>query len=109
MQLKEVHSKLLELEIPVAYMALDESESECPAQYVVYYESGTDIRGGDYINLINDMTVKVELYSDHKDTALEERLENLFSEYDLSKDCTYIDDEKMHETIYEFNVINKRS
>ena len=49
----------------------------------------------------------MELYTDYKDFALEQALEAVLKGMGLSwaKSETYIDSEKMHETVYETEVL----
>lgn len=84
MELEEIREKLLTLGIPVAYLQFKSPQT---LPYVVYYESDTEITGADHYNLYRDVEITIELYSDTKNTALERRLENLFREVEIDKDC----------------------
>ena len=50
--------------------------------------------------------VSIELYTDEKDHKLEERIEEIFKNYNVSwkKEETYIDSEQMYEVLYQMEV-----
>ena len=50
--------------------------------------------------------VSIELYTDEKDHKLEERIEEIFKNYNGSweKEETYIDSEQMYEVLYQMEV-----
>lgn len=103
MELSEIKLKLDTLKIPVAYMHFNKPQ-ELP--FAVFYESGTDIRGADHYNLIRDVTITIELYTEKKQPALERQLENLFRDTEIRKAAdTYIKDEDMYLTSFEFDTI----
>lgn len=104
--LAEIYEKLCTLNIPVAYLSFTQPQS---LPFCVYYESGGDIYGADNKNLIERKNITIELYSEKKNPALERQIEDLFSDTELTKQADiWIESEKMIETIYEFEVINKR-
>lgn len=103
MELKEIRDRLLSLEIPVAYLRF-KSAQKLP--YIVYYESDTEIRGADHYNLYRDVEITIELYTEDKDPQLERRLENLFREEEIDKECdTVLEDENMLLAAFSFRTI----
>lgn len=103
MELSEIKTKLDTLKIPVAYLCFKKPQ---PLPYVVYYESGTDIKGADNYNLYRDVTINIELYCEKKQPQLERQLENLFRDREITKTPdTYIKDENMFMTAFSFDTI----
>ncbi|MDO5559419.1 MAG: hypothetical protein Q4F95_07450 [Oscillospiraceae bacterium] len=106
MTLTDVYNRLkLIKDVPVAYLAFKSAQN---SDYIVYYESGANFHGSDERNHIKEMNVTIELYTDKKNRALEKRIEDLFSDVELSKGAdAWIDDEQMLMVTYEFMTINK--
>ncbi|MBQ8297348.1 MAG: hypothetical protein IJX77_06160 [Ruminococcus sp.] len=104
MELKEIAQRLSTLKIPVAYSVFNTPQK---LPFVVYYESGADIQGADTYNLYRDAEIRICLYCDKKDIALERRLEELFRDVELDKTEIYIPEEKMLEIAYSFDTIQK--
>ncbi len=103
MELKEIYSKLQQLGIPVAYQHFDKPQK---LPYAVYYEAGGTVEGADGYNLFRRTNIVVELYTARKDIRLERHLEELFRELPLEKEAdTFLKDENMHMTAYEFENI----
>ena len=104
MTLIDVYTRLGTLNIPLAYLAF---KSDQNPPYIVYYESGANFHGSDEKNYIKDMAVVIELYSESKNIALEKQIESLFSDVELSKIESWIEDENLLMIAYEFTTINK--
>ncbi len=103
MELSEIREKLLTLDLPVAYLRFKKAQK---LPYIVYYESDTEIKGADNYNLYRDVEITIELYTEDKDPQLERRLENLFREVEIDKDCdTALEDEEMILTVFSFRTI----
>ncbi|MBR1592817.1 MAG: hypothetical protein IJ666_07395 [Ruminococcus sp.] len=101
-ELDEIYSLLKSLNIPVAYLKFDKPQK---LPFMVYYEAGTEIKGADGHNLYREIEITVELYSDKKNTALERKIEALFSDREIHKDADiYISDEDMFITAYSFTI-----
>ena len=64
--------------------------------------------GGDKINLFKKVHVRVELYTDKPDEALEEQLEDALVNIAWVKDCDDIEAEALHVVYYEFELYMKR-
>lgn len=104
MTLIDTYTRLGTLNKPLAYLAFKSAQNP---PYIVYYESGSNFHGSDEKNYIKDMTVVIELYSESKDMALEKQIESLFSDVELSKIESWIEDENLLMIAYEFTTINK--
>lgn len=103
MELSEIYEKLCTLDIPVAYLKFNKPQK---LPFAVYYENGTDIKGADTLNLYRDVTITIELYSEKKNTQLERRIENLFSDREITKYADiFIKDENMFMTAFSFDTI----
>lgn len=103
---KELRNILLSAGIPVAYRQFEEGNA--PAlPWAVYYATQSDnfaADGGVYVPV---QGYAVELYADKKDPSLEAAVEAVLNQAGVfwQKDETYIESEKMHEVIYEFEVL----
>lgn len=105
MELSEIKAILDSIGIPVAYMMFNKPQK---LPFIVYYESGTDIRGADALNLLRETEITVELYADRKMPALERQIESLFADREIKKSAdTYLKDEKMFMTAFSFDTIIK--
>lgn len=102
----EISTMLKEAGIPTAYYQFDESTGQQPPFICFYYQSDDDFHA-DNVNYAKIRVLKVELYTDEKDFALEEALEGVLASHGISygRQETYIDSERMHEVIYTSEVL----
>lgn len=111
MTYKDIDTMLWTLDIPYAYhqFPIPENPDEQGQQppFICWYLDGIDDLYADDTNYQRIVRLIVEYYSDEKDFTNEETIENVLSAHGLTyaKDETYIDDEQMHETIYEMEVL----
>ena len=105
MELKEFYARLKQLKIPIAYRCF---EKKTPLPFGVYFVDYEDVRGADYKNLINDKQIIIELYTANKNITLENKFEDLFSEFEMEKYEAYIESEKMLQVAYHMNLITRR-
>lgn len=91
--------------VPVAYHAFPETGQQPP--FICYYYDGDNDFKADDRNYQKIERLIVELYTDNKDFALEGAIENALNSHGLvyAKQETYIDMERMYETIFETEVI----
>lgn len=78
-----------------------------PAPYVCfYYPRSADLYADDS-NYATIARLRMELYTDQKDFGLEETIERILTEQEITwrKSETYIDQQQLHSTIYESEVI----
>lgn len=78
--------------------------------YAIFLDSITR-RGGDYVNLINEHSYTIELYSYNKpdptaEKKIDEALDSLGIEYDKSE-LYWIETEQLYQRIYDFDYIEK--
>ena len=101
----EIDAMIGEVGLPYAYYQFPETGQQPP--FICWMLDGIDDLYADNINYQGIGQLTVELYTDAKDFALETVVEQLFTAHDLSyaKDGTFIESERMHETIYTTEVI----
>lgn len=106
MTVQEINQMLGEIGLPYAYYQFDEGTGQEPP-FICWYIEGINDLYADNINYQGIGQLTVELYTDAKDFALETVVEQLFAAHGMSyaKDGTFIDSERMHETIYTTEVI----
>lgn len=106
MTFPEINVMLDELNLPYAYYQFDEGTGQQPP-FICWYVEGINDLYADNINYQGIGQLTIELYTDTKNPVLETIVERLLSERGISygKDGTYIESERMHETIYTMEVI----
>lgn len=104
MTCEEITRRLRTLHIPVAYSHFN---SPPTVPFAVYLIPETERYGADYKNMLLKSTVRVELYTDHKDVQLENRLSSLFSEYEIDSYESYLSDQQLYQITFEFETIDK--
>lgn len=101
--MKELLAIIKEMGIPSAYDHFAEGESPDPP-FICYLLPGSDNFAADgrvYFK-IND--VRIELYTDSKDLAVEQEVEDVLDAHGVfyNKSETWIDSEKLYEVLYQF-------
>ena len=79
--------------------------------YCIYLDS-YERRGGDGSNLITDHSYMIELYAPKPADGSEEQIEKAFDAYGIAFDKqtrTWLQDEQLYQTIYEFDYAEKES
>lgn len=92
------------LDIPVAYSHFN-TEQNPPC--IIYRRESQNNFSADGIVYKKINNMYVELYTEFKDVEMEQRLENLFDEFDIFYNVEseeYIDTEKMYSIIYKVNI-----
>ena len=96
---------LSETQIPFAYHHFAEGESPEPP-FICYLlpESNNFSADGKVYYKINE--VHIELYTDLKDLAVEQQLEDVLDEHGIfyNKSETWIESEKLYEVLYTFEM-----
>ena len=105
MEWQEIVSMLAGLGLPMAYHHFAEGESPDPP-FLLYLSPGSDNFSADGTVYLKVKQLDVELYTDRKDPALEDRLEAVLDAAGLfyNKTESYIDSEKLYEVLYEMEV-----
>lgn len=101
--MEELLQILSETQIPFAYHHFAEGESPEPP-FICYLlpESNNFSADGKVYYKINE--VHIELYTDLKDLAVEQQLEDVLDEHGIfyNKSETWIESEKLYEVLYTF-------
>ncbi len=102
MKLPEVLSILASTKYPVAFSHF---ERPPPMPYLIYLTPyTTNTYADDAIN-ISLIHFQVELYTEYKDEVAEQEVEDALAVFCWEKSQTYLSNEKMFQTIYEFEEI----
>lgn len=96
---------LTEFGIPYAYDHFAEGESPEPP-FVCYLFPGSDNFSADGRAYFKINEVRVELYTDYKDLALEKKLEDVLDAHGIfyGRSETWIESEKLYEVLYSFEL-----
>lgn len=82
-----------------------------PSQTYAIYNDDRTIRGGDYINLVTEHNVTIELYEYTPDPDAETRLEDTFDAFGLEyikQSRYYLNEEQLYQVIYEISYTLKK-
>lgn len=92
--------------IPAAYYQFPQGTGQQPP-FLCWYFTGSDDLQADNRNYQRIRSLRMELYTDTKDFALEEEIEGTLDALELpyDKDESYIDSERMHMTVYDMDLI----
>ena len=103
--MEELLQILSETQIPFAYHHFAEGESPEPP-FICYLLPGSNnfLADGKVYYKINE--VHIELYTDLKDLAVEQQLEDVLDEHGIfyNKSETWIESEKLYEVLYTFEM-----
>ena len=102
---EEVMAVMEEIGLPYAYHHFAEGESPEPP-FLIYLTPGSHNFSADGMVYFKVKQLDVELYTDKKDLALEEKLEKILDAQGIfyNKTETYIKSEKLYEVLYELEV-----
>jgi hypothetical protein len=80
-----------------------------PSRPYIIFLDNKEVRGAATRNCIANRDITIELYSDKIDNEAEQKIEDLLNEkaIEYTKDRTWIDSEKLFQTLYDFNLIEK--
>lgn len=94
-----------EMGIPYAYDHFAEGESPDPPFICFLYPDNEEF-GADNICFFSSRNLGIELYTDKKDPALEDRVEEILTAHELffHKSEVWIESEKLYEVLYELTV-----
>lgn len=104
MKCSQIFNRLKQAGIPVAYSHFNEPP---PVPFVVYIVTDSERYGADYKNMLKRQTIRIELYTDHKNEALEDRIANLFNEFEIDVTETYIEEQELYQVSFEFDMVDK--
>ncbi len=103
--MEELLQILSETQIPFAYHHFAEGESPEPP-FICYLLPGSNNFSADGKVYYKINEVHIELYTDLKDLAVEEQLEEMLDEHGIfyNKSETWIESEKLYEVLYTFEM-----
>lgn len=101
--MEELLQMLNEIQIPFAYHHFAEGESPEPP-FICYLLPGSDNFSADGRVYYKINEVHIELYTDLKDLAVEQKVEDVLDEHGsfYNKSETWIESEKLYEVLYTF-------
>ena len=105
MTIENLVEMLQELKIPFAYDHFAEGESPDPP-FICYLIPGSNNFAADGRVYFKLNEVRIEMYTDFKDIALESRLEDVLDGREIfyNKSETWIQSEKLYEVMYSFEM-----
>ena len=103
--MEELLQILSETQIPFAYHHFAEGESPEPP-FICYLLPGSNNFSADGKVYYKINEVHIELYTDLKDLAVEQQLEDVLDEHGIfyNKSETWIESEKFYEVLYTFEM-----
>lgn len=103
--MEELLQILSETQIPFAYHHFAERESPEPP-FICYLLPGSNNFSADGKVYYKINEVHIELYTDLKDLAVEQQLEDVLDEHGIfyNKSETWIESEKLYEVLYTFEM-----
>ena len=101
--MEELLQILSEIQIPFAYHHFAEGESPEPP-FICYLHPGSNNFSADGKVYYKINEVHIELYTDLKDLAVEQQVEDVLDEYEIfyNKSEVWIESEKLYEVLYTF-------
>lgn len=101
--MEELLAIIKETGIPFAYDHFAEGESPDPP-FICYLLPGSDNFAADGRVYYKINEVRIELYTDSKDLAVEQKLEDVLDVHEVfyNKSETWIDSEKLYEVLYQY-------
>lgn len=105
MTYEEIATMVKEMGLPCAYHHFAEGESP-PPPFVVFLSPGEHVFHADNIRYAGWKQLDVELYTDIKNPAAEQMVEDVLTAHEISyvKSETWIESEKLYEVLYEMEV-----
>lgn len=105
MTYKQIDTMVGLMGLPYAYYQFPETGQQPP--FICWFLEGIDDLYGDNSNYQRIVNLTIEFYSDEKNFTTEAAIESrlALSGLTYNKTETYIDSERMHQTVYEMEVL----
>lgn len=102
---ERIEEILAETGISFAYHHFTEENAVDPP-FIVYLNDESSNFYADGVVYAVISSINIELYTDEKDHKLEEKIENIFKEYNVAweKEEIYIESEQMYKILYQMEV-----
>ena len=106
MTYQDVNNMVASIGLPYAYYQFPNDTQQAPPFIAFYYENSDDVYA-DNANYQRITELFIEFYSDSKDFFYETLIEDTLTASGLTytKSEQFIDTEKLHETVYEMEVL----
>lgn len=103
--MEELLQMLQEMQIPFAYHHFAEGEAVNPP-FICYLLPGSNNFSADGKVYFKINEVRIELYTDLKDLAVEQQVEDVLDEHEIfyNKSETWIESERLYEVLYTFEM-----
>lgn len=103
--MEELLQMLQEMQIPFAYHHFAEGEVVNPP-FICYLLPGSNNFSADGKVYFKINEVRIELYTDLKDLAVEQQVEDVLDEHEIfyNKSETWIESERLYEVLYTFEM-----
>lgn len=103
--MEELLQMLQEMQIPFAYHHFAEGEAVNPP-FICYLLPGSNNFSADGKVYFKINEVRIELYTDLKDLAVEQQVEDVLDEHEIfyNKSETWIPSERLYEVLYIFEM-----
>jgi len=103
--MEELLQMLQEMQIPFAYHHFAEGEAVNPP-FICYLLPGSNNFSADGKVYFKINEVRIELYTDLKDLAVEQQVEDILDEHEFfyNKSETWIESERLYEVLYTFEM-----
>lgn len=103
--MEELLQMLHEMQIPFAYHHFAEGEAVNPP-FICYLLPGSNNFSADGKVYYKINEVRIELYTDLKDLAVEQQVEDVLDEHEIfyNKSETWIESERLYEVLYTFYI-----
>ena len=103
--MEELLQMLQEMQIPFAYHHFAEGEAVNPP-FICYLLPGSNNFSADGKVYFRINEVRIELYTDLKDLAVEQQVEDILDEHEIfyNKSETWIESERLYEVLYRFEM-----
>ena len=103
--MEELLQMLQEMQIPFAYHHFAEGEAVNPP-FICYLLPGSNNFSADGKVYFKINEVRIELYTDLKDLAVEQQVEDVLDEHEIfyNKSETWIESERLYEILYTFEM-----
>ena len=104
----DIAELLQEIGLPYGYRAFEPEDAPAGPPFICYLLASGRPEPADNKNSVTLETLTLELYTDQKDPELEKQVESVLTARGLvfTREETWIESEKMQETVYTMEVVN---
>lgn len=104
MTYEEINDMMAEMGLPYAYHHFAEGESPQPP-FLLFLSPGEETFSADNVAYYSFKQLDIELYTDKKNPALEEEIEDVLTQHEIyyTKTEAWIESERLYEVLYEMD------